>query len=101
MGNDVTCTSTPKQQTSNDTFSNIRVSVSRWLYQQVVKEIRQKSCIAAAHRRFNCLRQWRQCDPVQYMLPLAQSSPQPKRISIGSATFAQLMAECCRACPFD
>jgi len=43
---------------------------------------------------------WRHlANTIELVLPSAHSSPQPQRKWTGSGIFAQLMAECCRACP--
>jgi len=57
-----------------------------------------KGRIAATHGQFNGIHQVPPvCTPYNTNSSL---SPQPKGISIGSAIFAQLMAECRRACTF-
>jgi len=67
----------------------------------VVKVILQKGRIVAAHERYNSIRQVAPVCTPPNTCSLGHRSPQPKRHldRFGSAIFAQLTAECRRACP--
>jgi len=67
---------------------------------QMVEVIWQKCRIAAAHKQFNDIRQMAPvCTPPKACFLGSTRVHNPNGISIRLVIYAQLTAECCRACP--